>query len=109
MSGTHSLQVTGDAGGMYQDISGLLPGGVYLVSARAQASSSTSGQATLYIHDTAGGGVVTSEWKTPSSTNWDCYTAYFTATSTGKIRIHLHYGGTAGTIRWDDVSVSKVY
>jgi hypothetical protein len=107
-SGAFSLAESGGAGGVYQDIGGLVPGQVYRVTARVRSAAGTAGQAILWVHDTTGAGEASDGWRTPSSSGWEEFAVNFTATSVGKLRIHLWYTGGAGTVYWDDVQVVKM-
>ncbi len=106
-SGSTSLAETdGNTGGIYQDISGLIPGELYQVTAFAYADPGTANQAMLSVHDTNNAGAVGDGWRTPGV--WDAFTVTFMATSTGRMRIHLMSNGAPGTIFWDDVRVIDV-
>jgi exo-beta-1,3-glucanase (GH17 family) len=107
-TGAFSLAESGGVGGVYQDIWGLVPGQVYRITARVRSAGGTAGQAILWVHDTTGLGQAGTGWRTPSSSGWEEFAVYFTATSAGKLRIHLWYTGGAGTVYWDDVQVAKM-
>jgi len=105
-SGAFSLAETGNEG-VYQDISGLVAGQLYNVSARVQSSSGATSQATLLAHDTTGAGAVGDGPRNASTTGWDFFSANFAADNTGKMRVHLTDTGGSGTLFWDDVMVSQ--
>jgi hypothetical protein len=107
-SGSISLQETGGTGGVYNDISGLLPGELYRISARGRSAPGTSSQAILWVHDTTSVNATAGPLVTPSSTSWDSYGTNFVATNTGKVRVHLQSIGGSGTIYWDDVQLTKL-
>ena len=106
-SGVLSLEEKGDAGVVFRDIGGLTPGQVYRVAARARSSPGAARQALLFAHDTTGANVALDGWRTPSSAAWDEFGLNFTATASGKVRVHLYTTGGAGSLYWDDVAVSK--
>ena len=105
--GAFSLIESGGSGGVYQDLTGLMPGQFYNVSARAHAAAGNSCCALLWLHDTTGGAAVTDGARIPSSADWDLFSANFVADNTGKMRIHLYDTGTSGALYWDDVTARQ--
>jgi hypothetical protein len=104
-SGSYSLMVTGPNNtGAFQDIGGLTPGQQYVVSAWVDVTAGA--MAELYLDDTVSPSTtqIASQGQTDG---WQFISLPFTADSTGKLRIHLWFAGTSGTIYWDDVAVVK--
>jgi Carbohydrate binding domain len=92
---------------IYEDTAGLVPGQMYQVSAWVKASTATNNGVQLYLHDTQGNGSVTVAYF--PGTAWQQISAAFTATSIGKLRIHLvQTSGTSETTYWDDVTVTPL-
>ena len=92
---------------IYQDVAGLVPGQTYQVSAWVTSSSSSTNGVQLWVHDTQGNGA--SSAFLSLNTSWQQISTSFTATSTGKLRIHLvQLPGTSETTYWEDVTVSPV-
>src|SRR5262249_44824574 len=42
----------------------------------------------------------------PNGNTWQLVSANYSVNSTGRVRIHLFYGGSGGTVNWDDVSIA---
>jgi uncharacterized repeat protein (TIGR01451 family) len=105
-TGTFSLQEAGGSGGVFLDLTGLTPGQVYRVTAKARSAPGTAGQAALWVNDTVGQGAVGDSWRTPSSSQWDTFSTTFFPDATGGMRIHLMFNGGSGTVYWDDISTS---
>lgn len=92
---------------VYQDVAGLVPGQMYQVSAWVQSSTPTTNGVELWLHDTQGNGSVAN--LVSPGTGWQQFSTAFTATSIGKLRIHLmQVSGTAETTYWDDVTVTPL-
>ncbi len=92
---------------IFQDVSGLIPGLPYQVTVWVKSSSSSTNGVELWVHDTQGNGA-NSAVISPG-TGWQQMTVSFTATSTGKLRIHLVQGaGTSESTYWDDVVVTPI-
>ena len=106
-AGNSCLRETGAAaGGVYQDVPGLLPGKIYEASVWTRSEPGTTAKAQLWVHDTTEANVAGSEILLPGG-EWKQLKARFTATATGKIRVHLHYTGGAGAIYYDTVEVAE--
>ena len=91
----------------YQDIQGLIPGNTYQVTVWNAAAAANSNAITeLVMHDTTGGGWVTSSF--PASTSWQPITLNFIADSTAAMRIAFIQSGGATPTYWDDVSVTPL-
>jgi hypothetical protein len=105
-SGVNSLAESNclTSGGVYQDISGLLAGQMYQVTARVFASTNATASAFLFVHDTTGADAV-EESGPPVPGYWNAFAVNFVATSTGKLRLHLGCQSGSGTIYWDDVLI----
>jgi hypothetical protein len=104
-SGMSSLTETGgSSGGVFQEISGLNPGGLYQVIAFAYVDPGTDNKGALRVMDINGAGVVVDGFRSPRAA-WDPFTVTFLATATGRMRIYLLSSGDPGSIDWDDVRV----
>jgi hypothetical protein len=106
-TGAFSMSESGSSGLVYRDITGLDAGVPYRISVRARSSPGATGTILLWVHDTSGGNIVQSGPRLPSSAQWDSFTVNFLSTATSAVRIHLMYGGGAGTAYIDDVTVEK--
>ncbi len=102
-SGAQSLGLSGTTSGeVSQQLSGLLPGKLYQVTAWARSSSpTTEGQALLKAGKPEG----RDGPRKVSNTDFQPFSADFKADAEGKARIHLGFSGGEGTLYWDDVSV----
>jgi RHS repeat-associated protein len=104
-SGGLSLRqtVTTTDTGIYQDISGLIPGKSYQFQAFARAETAST-MAELTVSDTAGNNLARSylRWV---DTNWQQILVIFTATLEGKARVRLVKWDTADALLWDDVEL----
>jgi hypothetical protein len=101
--GQYSLYLSSaSGGGIYQDLSGLQPGQWYTATARIQAQSGSTGNAELYLHDTAGNNAGF-DIRQAVAGRWDTLETQFLATSTGRVRIHLQYLGSSGAVILDDI------
>jgi hypothetical protein len=89
---------------IYQDVAGLIPGQSYQVSTWVKASSSAANSIEIWLHDTQGNG--SSYLFFPTGVGWQRFSVPFTATVTGKLRIHLLQAGNSITTYWDDVVVA---
>jgi hypothetical protein len=107
-AGQNSLAQSGSSGGVFQDVSGLVAGQKYRITARVQSAASTSALAMLWVHDTTGGNAVIDGPRTPSSSDWEEFGVTFVASETGTARIHLYDLGGAGTLYWDEVQLTPV-
>jgi hypothetical protein len=92
---------------IYQDVAGLIPGQQYQVTAWVKSNTSSTNGVEVWLHDTQEAGIAYTEIS--PTANWQQITTLFTATNTGKLRIHLvQIPGTAETTYWDDIAVSPV-
>jgi hypothetical protein len=92
---------------IYQDVAGLIPGQMYVVSTWVQSSLAQNNGVLVFLHDTQGNGAVYNS--VPATTAWQLVSTAYTATSTGKLRIHLVQNpGTAELTYWDDVTVTPL-
>jgi hypothetical protein len=106
-SGRQSLAVEGNGGAVYQDISGVMPGRLYQVSAWVRAEPGTEGEARLDLHDSRKESARSTNAVMVSDTGFEELTLDYTATSSGVVRVHLVYSGGAGTVYFDDVTVTE--
>ena len=106
-SGTQSLAVEGNGGAVYQDISGVMPGHLYQVSAWVRAEAGTEGEVRLDLHDSQKESARSSNAIRVSDAGFEQLTLDYTATASGVVRVHLVYSGGAGTVYFDDVTVSE--
>ena len=87
----------------YQDLTGLLPGQTYLVSAWVRSSTATSSTVTLAVHGFNAGTWVSTDFV--PTTAWGQISQSFTVGSNGILRVHLYENAGPETTYWDDVSV----
>jgi hypothetical protein len=106
-TGAYGLVMSGSSGLVYRDIPGLVMGAQYSVRVRVRSSPGATGSLMLWVHDTTGANVVQYGPFVASSSNWQTYYVTFTATSSAAIRLHLIYGGGAGSTYVDDVTVTQ--
>ena len=106
-SGKQSLAVSGGDGAVYQDISGVIPGRLYQVTAWAKAEAGTEGEVRLDVHDGLKEAVGSTDPVRVSESKFEPLTIEYTATSSGLVRVHLAYTGGAGTVYFDDVTVTE--
>ncbi|MDQ2843685.1 MAG: choice-of-anchor D domain-containing protein, partial [Acidobacteriota bacterium] len=88
----------------YQDVSGLIPGQTYVVSAWVKSSTATTNGAELWLHDTNGQGIAGTV--VYPGTGWQQITTLFKATNTGAVRIHLCDFAGPESLYWDDVTIA---
>jgi hypothetical protein len=101
LNGRSSVSISG-VGGVYQDVFGLKNGAVYNVEGWVRADSTA--MATLYVHDTSGGGVQGAAF--PAVAGWSRVSLAFTATALQNIRVHVtRDSGASATVYWDDVVI----
>ena len=106
-SGRQSLAVRGEGGAVYQDISGVMPGRLYQVSTWVRAEPGTEGEVRLELHDSRKESTGSTNAVTVSDAVFEQLTLDYTATSSGVVRVHLVYSGGAGTVYFDDVTVTE--
>jgi hypothetical protein len=101
-AGSYSILMSNAGGGVVQNISSLLPGRQYVISAWVNVAVGNA--AALVVDDSANS--ATQQTATQGATNgtWQLISLPFTADSTGAVNVHLISDGT-GAIYWDDVSV----
>ena len=105
-SGKGSVELSGEAGYIYQDVSGLSPGRGYEVRVWAR-SDGRPAVAALGLHDKQNRNEQSSGMLTVSVSEYAPLAAAFTASATGVVRIHLTYHGGEGPVYFDDVTVGR--
>lgn len=105
-SGAYSLAETEGAGSVYQDVNGLQPDATYTISAWVSGSPGATATAQLAVFDPSSNGVVSSR-VVNCGPNWQPISISATAGREGAIRVHLLRRPGAGTIYWDDVSITR--
>ena len=105
-SGAHSLAQSEGEGSVYQDITGLEPGRVYVVSSWVAGSPGATATAQIaFYSDSANLATFSSEVHvTPE---WQLLTHAMAASASGSLRIHLFRKSGSGTIYWDDLSIYR--
>jgi Family of unknown function (DUF6311)/Carbohydrate binding domain len=104
-SGSHSLAEAG-LGSVYQDVTGLEPGGTYIASAWVSGSPDATAQVQITIYDPSANGSTSSPFVSVGP-DWRSLYCSFTAGRDGTIRLHLLRGPGSGTIYWDDIHISR--
>ena len=107
-AGTGSLELMGEPGYFYQDVSGLSPGRRYEVRVRARSAGGRPAIAALSLHDKRNRQEESSGMRPVSDSAFELLTAPFTASETGVVRIHLTYHEGEGPVYFDDVAVRDV-
>ncbi len=105
-SGKGSVALSGEAGYIYQDVSGLSPGRRYEVRVWAR-SDGRPAVAALGLHDKQNQNKQSSGMLPVSVSEYAPLAAAFTASETGVVRIHLTYHGGEGPVYFDDVTVGR--
>ena len=107
-SGKQSLALSGSSfGAVYQDIPGISPGRLYQVTAWVKAEPGTAGKVRLDLHDGRKQSVVGTDALQVSEAEFELLTLDYRATESGVVRVHLVYTGGAGTVYFDDVTVTE--
>ena len=105
-SGKGSVELSGEAGYIFQDVSGLSPGRRYEVRVWAR-SDGRPAVAALGLHDKRNNHPESSGMPPVSVSEYAPLAAPFTASETGVVRIHLTYHGGEGVVYFDDVTVER--
>ncbi len=105
-SGKGSVELSGEAGYIYQDVSGLSPGRRYEIRVWAR-SDGRPAVAALGLHDKRNQNEQSSGMRAVSVSEYTPLSAPFTASETGVVRIHLTYHGGEGPVYFDDVTVGR--
>ena len=105
-TGKGSVELSGEAGYIYQDVSGLSPGRRYEIRVWAR-SDGRPALAALGLHDKRNQNEQSSGMRAVSVSEYAPLTAPFTASETGVVRIHLTYHGGEGPVYFDDVTVGR--
>jgi hypothetical protein len=96
---------TGDAI-LFQDITGLVAGQTYTVSAWVKAAASSGNSVTIAATTPqAGNPWVVAPHLTPT-TSWQQISLTYTATASGTMRLHLYQLAGSQTTYWDDVTLT---
>lgn len=103
-SGLHSLAETEGEGSLTQDIAGLEPGKVYVVSAWISASPGATARAQIALWSPSANVASFSPEAQPTP-NWQLLTHSMVAGSDGILRLHLFRKSGSGAIYWDDVAI----
>jgi len=106
-NGKQSLALSGSGGAVYQDISGVSPGHLYQITAWAKAEPGTEGKVSLELHDGKKQSVAATDAIQVSDSKFELLSLDYRATSSGVVRVHLHYWGGDGTVYFDDVTVTE--
>jgi hypothetical protein len=102
--GRFSLSEAG-AGSVYQDVSGLLPGHTYRVTAWVTASAGTTATAYIALWDPSGSQQATNSPAVVPQTDWRPVSTAITIGSAGIVRIHLFRSAGTGILYWDNVRI----
>lgn len=102
--GKYDLAESDGAGSVYQDVSGLEPGGRYLITAWVSASPGASAPVQIAVFDPVANVASYSESLIPHPV-WQPLKQSVTASSAGTLRIHLFRQQGSGTVYWDDVHI----
>ena len=105
-SGKGTVKLSGEAGYIYQDVSGLTPGSRYEVNVWAR-SDGRPAVAALGLHDKRNNHKESSGMLPVSVSAYAPLAAAFTASETGVVRVHLTYHGGEGAVYFDDVTVGR--
>ena len=103
-SGLHSLAETEGEGSLTQDIAGLKPGKVYVVSAWISASPGATAQAQIALWSESSHVATFSPEIQPIPT-WQLLTHSMAVGSDGILRLHLFRKSGSGTVYWDDITI----
>jgi hypothetical protein len=103
-TGVHSLAQTEGEGSVNQDITGLEPGKVYVVSAWVSASPGATARAQIALWSPSANVASFSPEARPIP-SWQLLTHSMAAGSDGILRLHLFRKSGSGTIYWDDVTI----
>ena len=106
-TGTGSIELSGEPGYVFQDVTGLSPGRRYEVRAWARAADGRPAVAALGVHDKRNRHEQSSGMRGVSVSDYELLTVPFTASETGVVRIHLTYHGGEGPVYFDDVAVRE--
>ena len=105
-SGTDSLAESGDAGSVYQDVTGLEAGHTYTVSAWVSALSGGTATAQIAVYDPTANVATFSALADPTP-EWHLVEDSVAVSAPGTLRIHLFRNKGTGTIFWDDVRIYR--
>lgn len=100
--GGRSLALSGGYGSVYQDVAGLTPHRQYTVVGWTSSSQASTATAQIAIFD-PGVNVATFSQKSVPETGWQVVSHSITASSEGRLRIHLFRSEGQATVYWDDI------
>lgn len=103
-SGTHSLSESEGEGSVYQDITGLEPGRVYVISAWVSSSPGATAQAQIALYSSSAN-LSTFSPTINASPQWQLLTHSMAASDAGTLRLHLFRRPGSGTLYWDDLTI----
>lgn len=106
--GVHSLTQSEGEGSVYQDISGLKPGEVYVVSAWVSAIPGATAEAQIAIWSTSAQAAAFSQ-ELHATPQWQRLTDSMAAGKDGTLRLHLFRKNGSGALYWDDVTVMGIH
>jgi len=102
--GTRSLAENEGEGSVYQDITGLEPGKVYVVSAWVSSSPDATATAQIALYSNSAN-LATFSSELHVTPEWQLLTHSMAASASGTLRLHLFGKAGSGTLYWDDVSI----
>jgi hypothetical protein len=106
-SGIQSVAESDDEGSVYQDLKGLDPGAMYVVSAWVSSSPGTTATAQIALYDPSKDvSKDSTEWHV--GPEWQLLTDSMVAGDSGTLRLHLFRRKGSGTVYWDDIKVYKL-
>ena len=105
-SGLHSLAQSDGEGSVNQDITGLEPGKIYVVSAWVSASPGATARAQMALWSPSAK-VATFSPELHSTPEWQLLTHSMAAGADGILRLHLFRKQGSGTLYWDDLTLQR--
>jgi len=104
--GAHSLSESAGEGSVWQDVSGLEPGHVYVISAWVSASQGATATAQIGLYSDSAN-LATFSPEVHVTPEWQQMTHSMAASASGSLRLHLFRKNGSGTIYWDDLSIYR--
>ncbi len=102
--GRYGLKEADDAGSVYHDVSGLVPGKAYRIAAWVSASPGDTAPAQIATYDSVANVARFSDSVMPQPA-WQPIAITVPASASGTLRIHLFRQQGTGTVYWDDVHI----